>query len=345
MGSRPQCNRFVTSMTDETAYGTAAADGAMTAMFSLVDPVLADTSQDITDDTDLLKGHEFRLDENAYDVLFNNRSIPMTNVPASAEFLAYLFASALGDVSTSQLDTSGDYEHTIKIMDVCSDGAQLPSRTIGLLYSGSSSLNMKYKGCVVDTLTLRATDRGRVTVDVTWVTDGTENDGSGISVPANFHSTSFYFGKDCDILEDVYGGTLASFKSILRGFELTINNNLDVDAAKNTNWQTSGALPKLEFGTREITCTLTLLGDETTAQYVHAAANDMMMSQFQLLGPTLAANDADCLIDFPRHIWQIGAKAFDGNERTFQLNYAMFFDATEASPIKVTVITADTTIL
>jgi len=344
MGSRPQCERLVGSLTDETSYGTATVDGSLTEMFSLVDPVFADHSQDIQDDRDLLKGHEWLEDVNAYEVIFDNRSIPLTNIPASAEFMAYVIASALGDVASAAQDT--EYQHTILPMDICADGAQLPSRTFGILFSGTSALNTKYKGCCVDSVTIRGSDRGRITMDVTWVTDGSESDGSSISVPASFHTSSFYFGKDVEIKEDTYAvGSLSSFKTILRSFELTINNNLLVDEAKATNWATAAVLPKLEYGVREITMSLSLLGDETTAQYVHAADQDMMVSELTLGGPTLTTNDADTIITFPKHLWEIGPKSYDGTERIFQLDYALFYDSTETAPIKFEITTADAAVI
>jgi len=348
MSTRPQCERVVSSNSAETAYGTAIADGSLTEMFSLVDNVLPDRSQDIVDDTDLLKGHEFREDANAYEVLFDNINIPMNNVPASAEFLAWLFASALGDVTSTEISASGDFDHEIKLMDICADGAQLPSRTLGLLWSGSSTVNTKYKGCVVNTLTLRITDRGRVTVDVQFITDGDEASGSGISVPASFVTTSYYFGKDTDYKEDDFDtpGGLASLGTVLAGFEMTINNNLLVDEAKTVNFQTQGLLPKLEYGDREISCTVTLQGDETSQPYVDAEAQTMKIIQTELLGPTLSGgNDADCIILFPKCLWNVTTRQFDGSTRTYTLNHNLFFDSTEASPITINVTTRQTAVV
>ncbi len=106
MGTIPQCNRLITALTDETAYGTATVDGSLITMYHLIDPALSEPTMDVIDDADLIKGHEFLEDPNAYKILFTNQRLTLSNIPASAEFLGWLLARAMGNVATVEIPAS-----------------------------------------------------------------------------------------------------------------------------------------------------------------------------------------------------------------------------------------------
>jgi hypothetical protein len=344
MSTLPQCQRFVTALTDETAYGTAIVDGSMTAMFHLVEPAFGNLSFDIQDSKDLVKGHEFNdAAADAWQIIFQDGEIPFSNVPLSAEFVGWMSASLLGTQVSSQVGTTVDYDHIAKLMDKCVDGDQLPSRTIGIVYSGSTAVNKKYKGCVANSGTIRVVDKGRVTGDLSFLTDGTESDGSSIAIPASFDSENFYFGSGGVTLEyDDFGGTYADESAKLRSFELTMTNGLLLDEAKTASFATLTNIDELRTGTREITCTLTLLVDESSQEYADAVAGTEKMVKLTVAGPTLAgANDADMIIEIPRARWMAPVKGYDGTRRTIAVTHDFYWDTTADTPVSIQVTTGD----
>ncbi len=342
MGTLPQCNRLITSLTDETAYGTATVDGSLTTMYHLVDPVLSEPSLDVIDDTDLIKGHEFLSDPNAYKVLFTNQRLTLSNIPANAEFLGWLLARAMGSVSSAEIVTSGDFIHTNKVLDKCAVGDQLPSSTITIGWSGTVAVNRTYKGCIVESFTIRINQKGRVIVDCVIVTDGSEVSGAGVSIPAAFASTSFYFGFDAILKYADFGSGLAVQTPKLRGFELTYNNNLLIDEAKDKTFATQTVLPELRLGDRTIEANLTILADETDDEYIDGLATQRQVVEVTVGGVTLpGANAADLVILIPQAIWQVTGKGFDGSRRTITLAHKMFMDSTEGSPLTIKVTNDD----
>lgn len=344
MGTLPQCNRLITSLTDETAYGTATVDGSLDTMYHLVDPVLSEPSLDVIDDTDLIKGHEFLSNPNAYKILFTNQRLSLSNIPASAEFLGWLLARAMGAVTTAEIPAaSGDFIHTNKVLDKCAVGDQLPSATITIGWSGTLAVNRTYKGCIVESFTIRINQKGRVIVDCVIVTDGSEIDGSGVSIPAAFASTSFYFGFDAILKYEDFGTGLAVQTPKLRGFELTYNNNLLVDEAKDKTFATQATLPELRLGDRTIEANLTLLADEESAEYADGLSTQRKVVEVTVGGVTLpGSNAADLVILIPQAQWQVTGKGFDGSRRTITLAHKMYLDSTEGSPLTIKVTNDDT---
>ena len=346
MGTIPQCNRLITSLTDETSYGTATVDGSLTTMYHLVDPVLSEPSLDVLDDADLIKGHEFLSDPNAYKILFTNQRLSLSNIPASSEFLGWLFARALGNVSSNDIAASGDFLHVMKTQDKCATGDQLPSATITVGWSGTLAVNRTYKGCVVESFTIRVNEKGRVIADCVFVTDGSEIDGSGVSIPSSFASTSFYFGFDSLLEYDDFAGSFVDETTKLRGFELSYNNNLLVDEAKDKTFATQALLPELRFGDRTIEVNMTLLADEQSSEYADGLSTQRKMVRLTVGGVTLSGgNDADLVILIPQAQWVVTNKGFDGTRRTITLEHRMYQDATEGSPLVLSVTNRDTVTL
>ncbi len=346
MGTLPQCNRLITALTDETAYGTATVDGSLITMYHLVDPVLSEPSMDVIDDTDLIKGHEFLSDPNAYKILFQNQRLTLSNIPANSEFLGWLFARALGSVVSADIAASGDFLHTIKVLDKCAVGDQLPSATITIGWSGTLAVNRTYKGCVIESFTLRINQKGRVIVDCVIVTDGSEADGVAVTIPAAFASTSFYFGFDSILEYEDFGTGLVVETTKFRGFELTYNNNLLIDEAKDKTFATQTVLPELRMGDRVIEASLTLLGDEESTEYADALSTQRKLVQVTVGGVQLSGgNDADLVILIPQAQWQLTAKGFDGSRRTITVAHKMYLDSVEGSPLTLKVTNRDTAIL
>lgn len=342
MGTLPQCNRLITSLTDETAYGTATADGSLIIMYHLVDPVLSEPSLDVIDDVDLIKGHEFMSDPNAYKILFTNQRLSLSNIPANSEFLGWLLARAMGSVASAQIAASGDWTHTNKVLDKCAVGDQLPSATITIGWSGTVAVNRTYKGCIVESFTLRINQKGRVIVDCVIVTDGSEVDGSGVTIPAAFASTSFYFGFDAILEYEDFGVGLVVETTKLRGFELTYNNNLLIDEAKDKTFATQTVLPELRLGDRTIEASLTILADEQATEYADGLSTQRKVVQVTVGGVTLAGgNNADLVILIPQAQWMVTGKGFDGSRRTITLAHKMYLDSTEGSPLTISVVNRD----
>lgn len=342
MSTIPQAIRFITSLTEETAYGTAIADGAMTKMYNLVDPAFADVSFDYEDDSDFLKGHEFMENVSARVQLFKNTSMALSNVPANAELAGWLFSSALGDVTTSG---AGPYVHECIIQDA-GTGLQLPSRTVAISYVGSTTVAQKYKGAVISDLTLRADKKGRVTFDFGMTMDGTESDGSGISIPASWASQNFFYGKDAVIEWCDNGGTYADNSGIVRSFEFSLNNNLLVDEAKAKKLGTGLNLDECWFETREMTFSIVVNADETTADadadVIYTDFTNQTLKQCRF---TLTSGTTSLEIELPKMVWGVAAKGYEGPRRTLTLEPALYYDTSVSSPIVVTVTNGDATVL
>ena len=345
----PICERIVTALTRETAYGTPIADTALVNMFHLINPDVPDISLDTVDDRAFLKGHEFLDDDSAYKILFQDVQFNLTGIPLSAEFAGWLMASAMGRVTSAQIGTTGDYIHTGKILDRCASD-QLPSRSLGVLWSGSPTVNKKYAGAVVDSFTIRVTEKGFVTCDVSFMTDGTEEDGSAIAVPSTFHSTNFYYGLDCvlEYADFVTGGAavLVDKSSEIASFELTYSNNLLVDEAKMQTLATDTKLPELRLGDRTIEISLVLYSNEASQPYLDALASTMKAVRFTIGGtPLSGGTNADLVFDIPRVRWTPTGRGFDGTKRTITLGHMIYMDPTLDTPLQMKATTRDSAYL
>lgn len=341
MGVIPTCVRLVTALTKETAYGTGIADGSLDKMFHIINPDLPEITLDTIDDQAFIRGHEFLDDNTAFKILFQNVTFSLTGVPLSAEFLGWLLAAAMGNITSAQIMTSGDYDHTAKIQDKCTSD-QLPSRTLGLLYAGSLSVSKKYTGCVIDSWTIRITEKGFVTCDVSFITDGKELDGSAITVPTAFHSENFYFGVDNTLKYADFEASLVDNSAKFAGMEITYNNNHLVEEAKNRSLKTQTSLTELRMGDRTIEVSLTLYIDETDQAYIDALAATRKVIELTVTGPTLSGgNDSDMVITIPQARWIPAGRTFDGTKRTISFNHMLYNDSTEGTPLKIKTTTRD----
>lgn len=342
MSTIPQAIRFITSLDAETAYGTAIVDGSMTEMYNLVDPAFGEVNFDYEDDSDFLKGHEFMENVSARVQLFKNSSFAMSNVPANSEMAGWLFGAALGDVTTTG---TGPYVHTCIIQDA-GTGLQLPSRTIAISYVGSTAKARKYKGGVINDLTLRVDKKGRSTFDFNMTTDGDESSGSGISIPAAFTSQNFFYGKNAKFEWCDDGGTYADNSGLVRSFEFTLNNNLLLDEAKAKHLGTGLNIDELWFETREMNFSIVVNADETTTD----ADGDIIYDDFlnQTLKEfkfTMTAGTTSLEIELPKMVWGVATKGYEGPRRTLTLEPALFYDTAISSPISVVVTNGDATIV
>ena len=344
----PICERIVTSLSKETTYGAAIADGSLTKMFNIINPDMPEISQDIIDDRAFLKGHEFLQDPNAYKILFQNVQFSLTGIPLSAEFCGWLIASAMGKVVSTQIGATTDYTHVAKIQDRCNSD-QLPSRTLGLLWAGSKAVNKKYAGAVVDSFTIRINEKSYVTCDVSFITDGTENDGKAITVPATFHSTNFWYGLDSELKYADFtdpATTLVDQTAKIASIEITYNNNLLVDEAKMQTLATDTKLPELRMGDRTIEISLTLYVNETDQAYIDALSAKRKAIQVTLVGNVLSTpTKSNLVIDIPQARWMPTGKGFDGTKRTLTLGHALYMDSILKTPLQISVTTKDTAYL
>ena len=337
----PICERIVTSLTKEASYGVAVADGSLANMFHIINPDVPEVTLDTVDDSAFLKGHEFLEDDSAYKILFQNVRFSLTGIPLSAEFCGWLIASAMGKIVSAQVVLTGDYKHTAKILDRCVSD-QLPSRSLGVLWAGSPTVNKKYAGAIVDSFTIRVTEKGFVTCDVTFMTDGTETSGAGISVPAEFHSSNFYYGLDSELEYADWGSPLVNKSSEIASFELTYNNNLLVDEAKMTTLATDTKLPELRVGDRTIEIAMTLYSNEAGQPYLDALASKRKAVRFTIGGTTLqGGTKADLVIDIPQVRWTPTGRGFDGTKRTITLGHMLYMDKVLKTPLQIAVTTRD----
>lgn len=242
---RPQSNFMALSYTKEVAYGTATANGSIDKLFDLVEPAIADVTQEYTFDNTMIKNNEFNVDT-AYNAIINNDATLPLSFWASSEIAGLLLGQALGSISTSGV---GPYTHTITAI-TGSTSDQLASLSIVVGTRGDTNTYYKYKGCVPNEVKLAVDGRGRIGLTASYFTDGNLSQQTGFTIPAKATVTPM-FGKDSTFAIANSGSSAVSASTLLRSFEFTWNNNLSRE--DNRGMITAGVdLTGLRFGERSM---------------------------------------------------------------------------------------------
>lgn len=205
------------------------------------------------DAAEIGKGNEFISDTGVYPVSFN----PLGRIDkySSAEFMCWAFCYGMGGVT----EAVGSY--TIKPLDPCADGLELPYATIveQVCEGGGMALDNAFLGCAVEDVTWDfnygpGRQSGRVTVN--WVGSGKMTTPSGVTIPP---ATAEHYLLSGSMTMTINGTDYIAAKTMLSG-QIAWKNNLLVGPGffPGSGMQNGAAIRgRLEYGTRAITLTFT----------------------------------------------------------------------------------------
>ena len=321
MAIRPQCAWIAMTYTADSPYATNG--GTVDKLFHPTEPVLIEPSLERLDDSDLIKGHEFPVDTNLDIIIAQNISIPFS-FPGSVSLIGLLSVMALGVVAETG---SGDFVHTIKSMVACT-GDQLPSAQWVLGLTGDTASYLTVKGVCINELRISMQDQGRLIVSGTAITDGTLTDNASFSVPSAT-STDYILGSQADFLTADTGSSLVSDKTNLRGFEFSINNNLDVADGRGNYASAGKFLKSLRFGARDYSITITVEAHQGGTYWDDFIAGTMKDVQVTV------TKSSTRLIDLQFKsckIYELRSR-FDGIRDVLEITYKPFYTAGDSSPL------------
>lgn len=329
---RPQCSRIVMSFNKESAYGTAVLDANINKLYEPNEALLLELAQERIDDADTIKGHEFPV-VSALDIITGqNITVPL-NFPSSCSVLGLLWALALGNVAVAGI--SPDFTHTLKMVDACVND-QLPSTSWMLGLVGDTASKFRVKGVVINELKLAMQGLSRFALTGSALSDG-NFDLSTVAFPATSSHADWLTGSMADFLLGNSGGALTSQKTILRSFEIGVNNNLDVADGRGNPADATKFLKALRLGNRSISVQVVVDGHQGDARWTDFTAETMKDVQITLTKS--AARSFDFRVKNCK-VMSI-AQSFDGIRDVLTINYKAFFTAADASPIVVIVKSGD----
>ena len=342
MAIRPQCTRIVMTHKKESSYGTAVGYSDIDKRFNLREPVLVVPEKQKVDDMARLKGHEFPTDPTNNDIIVaRNLQIPFS-FDASLELLGILFASAMGQDSVTRRPASGDllyYEHELKALDICVTD-QYPSVSWIIGHQGTEESIMLAKGVIVNDLRLALEGKGWISVSGTAYGDGTYTvvpGSANYAIPTTEFPDDYIVGVNASFLSADQGGALVSKAAKLRGMELTINNNLDTEDAHGNIIAAGVNLGSLRTGDRSYTLSVTMeghQGDEFWSDYDNDTEKTVEV--------TITKNaNRSFKMSIPRCKVETITFGFDGIRSTVTVEYKMFYDTTEMSPVVFTIRNGD----
>ena len=337
MALRPQCNRLAVSINDESAYGTAIVAGSINRRINPREPVFLNPSVTRVGNESIIKGSEFATDpanrtvKTAQDI-----DIPFT-VDGGLSTLGWCLALAFGldfrsDVKVSVANPT--FRHDFFASDLCV-GDQFPSTSLVLGFTGTADSQLLVKGVILNELRIALTERGFLEVSGTLFTDGTSTPQMGFNFAATSlldKSDEFLTNLQMDFLTANAGTPPVSQKAKLRGFELTINNNLDRDDARGQLTSGVATLTQLRTGDREIALNVSLEGHQGDANWNEFIADTSVAKDVQIRVTKDAPNAAGLggrLLDIRARNTLIDSfedVGFDGIRSRYRLGYKLFAD-------------------
>lgn len=328
MALRPQCTKFGMSYTKETVYGTAVANAAIDKLFVPNEPSLIDYTKEKIDDSAFIKGHEFPENTALDIVIAENITVPF-NFPSSLELLGMLLSFALGNAAVA--GAAGDFTHTFKTTNLCSSD-QLPSTSWILGILGDTASYLKVKGVVINELKITLDKTGWIGVTGSAITDGSFSVEVAYSFPANA-AVDYILGNQVDFLIGPSGGALVSNKSLFRGMEFTISNNLAVEDGRGNVGDSSIHLKDLRTETRVIGLTLKLQGHQGDAFWLDF--DNEVLKDIQITVTKSATRLLDIRIKNCR-LSSVGL-GFETMRDVIDVSVKPFYTVADASPVIVTV--------
>ena len=266
MPLRPQCNRLAVSFGAEASYGLQVPQAEIDKRINPREPVILSLSKSRIYNEAVIKGNEFATDpDNRTVVTSRDIEIPFS-FDAGLSTLGWCLALAFGGVtSTAVPGVAGSFSHDFFAVDLCAVD-QYPSTSMILGFVGADESIKLVKGVIINELRIAMTEAGILEVSGTLFTDGVLTD---VTAPFSFPTDDmndtgeFLYHSHSNFLTANAGVTpLVSKKSLLRGFEFTVNNNLDRDDARSQLANSPITLAELRTGNREITLNVSVEGHQ-----------------------------------------------------------------------------------
>ena len=285
----------------------------------------------------IIKGSEFATDpanrtvKTAQDI-----DIPFT-VDGGLSTLGWCLALAFGldfgrqDVKVNVATPT--FRHDFFASDLCV-GDQFPSTALILGFAGTADSLLLVKGAILNELRIALTERGFLEVSGTLFTDGTSTPQMGFNFPTTLldEPDEFLTNLQMDFLTANAGTPPVTQRTKLRGFELTINNNLDRDDARGQLTSGVATLTQLRTGDREITLSVSLEGHQGDANWNDFIADVSVPKDVQIRVTKDAPNAAGLggrLLDIRARNTLIDSfedVGFDGIRSRYRLGYKLFAD-------------------
>ena len=325
---RPQLTKLTLSYVKEAAYGTEVVDGSVTKRFDFLQPNLADLTQEAVNDSDIIKGHEFQRDD-VYNILINQDITKPFEFVASAELLGLILSMAHGTVVAAG---SGPYTHTITALNAATTD-QLPSISMAETINGDTATYWKYKGVVVNDYMISCENRGRITCSGSFITDGSQTAKTSFSIPASPETTNPMSGKDALFKWANAGSGVVDQSSLLRGFKIGWNNNVDKGDARGQIGTGTAYLGCARFGNRQPTLTVKVWGNHGDAFHTDFVARTLKIVEITLAGP----NSTSVVFTFTRCKLMSAKPGFDGIRNTLDLEFE-FYSTTTTTVTPVSIV-------
>lgn len=329
VGLRPQGTFAIFAHTPkEAAYGTAVADASITKWYALSEPAGAEVTKELIFDEDLIKNNEFAQDYSYMVELWRDATLPIA-LPATSEASGFIWAAALGTINTTG---AGPYTHTITALNTATSD-QLASTSIIVGNRAQTATFKKYKGCIPNEVKLSVENRGRVMLNTTWFTDGTEADASAFAVPTSLSTQTPFYGKNATFKMADAGSGLTDFTSLLRGFDITWNNNL---SREDAHGQIAAGLnlTQLRYGQRTLTCTIKIWGSKGDAFY----SSDFLNGTLKDIELKCINGSDDITFNLDRCVVMNVKDTYDNIRNVLELEIKPFtITAAGTSPIQVVV--------
>ena len=205
----------------------------------------------------------------------------------------------------------------------------MPSTSWVLGFKGDTASYELVKGLIINDLTITMDAKGWLTCSGTAYTDGTMTVKTTFTFPATSAAVDFIVGTMADFLIADQGGTQVTKKALFRGFELNINNNLDLGDAHSMIASAGKYLGSLRTGTREYGLTINVeghQGDEFWIDWLAETEKELEINVTSTADKYFKIAVNSCVIS---NI----AQSFEGIRDVNAMQIKMFYNSTDSSPL------------
>jgi hypothetical protein len=320
----------------EGTYGVALEEENIDKLFEPNEPVIIDLAQTRVDDAAGIKGHEWAQDTGLDIVSAQDVSMPFS-FPCSLSLAGLLYALAMGDYAHAV--NGSFYDHTCKAQVVCTNDL-LPSTTwiMGLLSDHDSV--MVAKGVMINELKLTLDTASRLNLTGTAFSDGEVlpvADPDTYVWPAGPSAHSIWVtGAMGDMTIDSGGGP-NSVKTVLRGFDFTINNNLDVADGRSNVVNAGVFLDSLRFGNRAYNLVVRFEGHQGDARWNYMMNETVLAVVVSVVVPSGTNMGCGIVMTFPHMKVASAKQSFDGIRDVLEVTFKPFYDTETSTPVTIVV--------
>jgi hypothetical protein len=333
MGERVQCSRIAMSFKKESAFATPVADVDISKFYELLEPSLINVPQQRVNNASFLKGHEFKQGIGKEILVAQDVEIPFS-LPLSVDAAGLLLALFTG--ADAPTGVNPNFVHPYVITDLCAvDQLLSTSWVLGLL--GTTTSYIKAQGVILNQITISGNEVGYLNLSGSAYSDGTLTYVPSFTWPTASDAVDFLVNTHMDVLIDDVGGTPITQKSIFRGFDLNMSNNLDRDGARSNIAAAGVFLGSLPVGDREVTMSFKLKGVPGDANWLDYETNQAK----EIIIRVTKDADRELEIRFREVTYTNCVPSFEGNIPVLTFDVEPFFNTTDDSPYLITVKNKD----